>query len=69
MNDGSEPSMTSRNFAGWPHTISIVSTAAMHTPLPKRGHYPALRVDRIMSVLPPNADIGSAFRGWSYQRR
>ncbi len=26
--------MTSCNFAGWPHTISIVSIAAMHTPLP-----------------------------------
>jgi hypothetical protein len=25
------------------------------------GHYPALRVDRIMSGLPPNADLGSAF--------
>ena len=31
-----EPSMTSCNFAGWPHTISMVSTAAMHTPLPQR---------------------------------
>jgi hypothetical protein len=66
MNDGSEPSMTSCNFAGWPHIISIVSTAAMHTPLPKRGHYPALRVDRILSVLHPKRGHRLRIHGWGY---
>jgi hypothetical protein len=35
-------------------------------PMSVVGHYPALRVNRIMSGLPPNADVGSAFHGWSY---